>query len=212
MKAKEICREYNGKVIKLSFGTGFIFCGAVDGDLINLLNRADRYFLRRAKHQKVSSIERLDSATKRLAETPGRIKALEDNLEFCEGKIAELNDEFENVIDKEEKRRIIKDLNEFKDTVKELNGDEKHEGLIAIEKARLEYLKKRVPALKAAIANLSTYIDEYVSLAEREVIDTYDSVDRTDICKIDRIIICEGKEDGKYWTIKEYETDTRRCY
>lgn len=212
MKVDEILEKYDGKVLKMSFGTGFVFCGKVDDSLKGTLDRADLYYLDMAQRGLQKTIVNREHNKIELKNLPGIIegqeklvKQLHDDLDKAK---AELDAEPDKII-QGEKREAIKKL---KEQIAELEGDKKQEGKINLNKRRIKFLERKIVYQAGYIKNVEKYIDTYTPLIDREVIEEYPSIDYTDIVKIDMIVRCKGQEDGRYWTVKEYQEDTERPY
>ena len=240
MLAKEITYKYDNMVIKLGFGTGFVFCGKVDENLPKLLKRADAYYIDRAERSKETTLGRIERYKVEIKKLPGIIADYENALEVEKAELEELKnrlDEEDAEIEKLKKlleteegkvnRKAIKasikdikgrittykaSIDEVNERIKDLEGDSKHEGTINMKKRHLEYLKQLVPKLKRSVKAIDSYIETYKPFCEREVREEYHSIDHFDTLPIDMIVVCEGKEDGRYWTCKEYEKDKERPY
>lgn len=212
MRARELVDKYRDKVIKLSYGSGFIYCGKVDDGLIKLLKRADKVYIRMAENNKESAITRREKAINELEKLPEKIKGMEEELEKLKASLEMLKDKLDNEEDKELQKLLCEEIKDHKENIVIFEGDEKHEGSINMAKRRMVHLKKLIPFLKKSIDGAERYIREYQSFTVREVKEEYHSIDYMDVCPIDMIVICDGCESGKYWTVKEYMTDTERPY
>lgn len=212
MNTREMLEKYKDQVIKLSFGSGFVFCGKVEEGMDALLKRADEYYIDQARRSKWAAQKSLRKAEALLKVLPGEIKAKEKELDDLQNDLVRAKAEIDKEEDKVIQREMRKGINEIKDRIKELDGDKRNVGEISLLKKKYYYYERRIPILKRTIKNISRYIEEYTPFIDRNVKEEYHSIDHSDICEIDMIVICDGVESGDYWTVKEYREDKERRY
>ena len=61
---------------------------------------------------------------------------------------------------------------------------------------------------KKTVLNLKSKLKNYQPLSKRKVLETYDSIQIDEVGVV--IVRVEGDENGKYWTMKEFEFDKVR--
>ena len=206
MKTAELIDKYKDKIIKLSSGTGFIYCGKVDESLIGILEEYDKTFIADAKRLKEKEEKKVDKCIDMAYTLPRVIRSLENELKIDKKIVKEDSQALFKLEPTDELYQIkLQTIEELTQRIEELEGKKKNEGLIAIKKAQLEYCEKQIPKSRKNIDRLINYIENYKALIEREVLEEYNSIDQTDICHIDKIIKIEGAEVGRYWTVKEYQ-------
>ena len=59
MEVSEISKKYSGKVAKISFGTGFVYCGTIDDDLDETIRRASKFYLERDKVYRLKEMNKV---------------------------------------------------------------------------------------------------------------------------------------------------------
>lgn len=206
MKTVELIDKYKDKIIKLSSGTGFIYCGKVDESLIGILEEYDKTFIADAKRLKEEEVKKLERSIDMSFTLPRVIKSLENELKIDKKIVKEDSEAMLKLDPDEELYRIkMQTVEEITQRIEELEGKKKKGGLIDLKKAQLEYCTRQIPKSKKKIERLTNYVINYKSLLNRDVIEEYNSIDHTDICHIDKIVKLEGSEVGRFWTVKEFQ-------